>query len=350
MIIRHPILQSLAVILILICSGLLFVSMLFNHYWNDFTQANNETKQNILLIVEPGFTLTKTAHLLKEKNLINQIKPFIVMGKLLDVSNEIKSGEYKFSTSQSPAEILKQLITGSNVWYSTTIPEGLTVQETGQRWANSNVCTLEDFLTNLRTYTNQKISKPATGWEGYLFPDTYRYSRGLTSSGAIQLMVSEFIHRMKPEWIEAGAKHDLNLHQIVTLASLIEKETRQTEERQLISSVFHNRLKSGMLLQCDPTVIFALGDSYKGRLLKSDLKIDNPYNTYVYPGLPPGPIANPGEESLYAACFPAETQFKYFVVKEEGWHEFNRTLSQHNQAVKNYRKLQRRLRFTQKHQ
>jgi len=164
------------------------------------------------------------------------------------------------------------------------------------------------------------------------------FAEGFTENELIESMINQFKTVLKPEWLAGAKEFSLNLHQVVTLASLIEKETGMTDERTLVSAVFHNRLKRGMLLQCDPTVIYAMGDDYSGRLLKKHLALDLPHNTYVYPGLPPGPIASPGKLSLMAACFPAEVDYLYFVADNTGGHSFSRTLSEHNKAVANYRR------------
>ncbi|MBN1296339.1 endolytic transglycosylase MltG, partial [bacterium] len=214
----------------------------------------------------------------------------------------------------------------------------LTSREMAIVWERSGHGTAARFLDAVRTYGDRDIPVPATGWEGYLFPETYIFPAQFTEAELIARMVEQFKTIVRQEWRAAARERRLDLHGLVTLASLIEKETRLSDERPLVSAVFHNRLKKGMLLQCDPTVVFAMGDAYPGRLLKKHLEIDHPYNTYVHPGLPPGPIASPGADSLAAACFPADSDFLYFVADHTGGHRFSQTLAEHNQAVNAYRR------------
>ncbi|HSE43370.1 MAG TPA: endolytic transglycosylase MltG, partial [Acidobacteriota bacterium] len=179
-----------------------------------------------------------------------------------------------------------------------------------------------------------------TKCEGFLFPETYYLSKKDDAEKVVVIMLREFKKRYKPEFKTRATELGMNVSQVVTLASLIEKETGQKSERPLIGGVFHNRLKKGMLLQCDPTVIYALrvNDQYRGMITYADLRKESPYNTYVTPGLPPGPIANPGEESIRAALFPQITDKLYFVSKNDGTHHFSATLDEHNRAVRQYQR------------
>lgn len=250
----------------------------------------------------------------------------------------VKAGEYEVSAAMSPGEILATLVSGKVITYSVTFPEGLTLTEMAAIWESTGFGTQPDFLEAVNTYTDADLETPPTGWEGYLYPETYVFTAEFNEKKLVAAMIDQFKTVMRPEWKAAAREHGFTLHDIVTLASLIEKETRIPEERPRVSAVFHNRLRKGMLLQCDPTVIYALGDRYKGRLLKKHLAMELPYNTYVYPGLPPGPIAAPGAGSLAAACFPADTDDLYFVADLTGGHRFSRTLTEHNRAVRAYRR------------
>ena len=174
--------------------------------------------------------------------------------------------------------------------------------------------------------------------EGYLFPETYAVPRRTDAAKLVRLMIDRFDHVLTPDVRRAAAARGWSIRQLVTLASIVEKETARPEERRMVAAVYDNRLRAGMALQSDPTVIFALqrGGKYTGNLRRDDLAIDSPYNTYRYGGLPPGPIAAPGKASLEAAVHPADVEYRYFVSRNDGTHEFARTLDEHNRNVQKY--------------
>ena len=177
---------------------------------------------------------------------------------------------------------------------------------------------------------------PADSLEGYLFPETYHFGKFTTEATLVKIMIDTFKERaLKKEFLQRARKIGFTYHEIITLASLIEKETGKDSERKQISSVFHNRLKKNMPLQTDPTVIYAI-ENFDGNIRKRDLKIDSPYNTYRYKGLPPGPIASPGLKSIVAALYPEKTTNLYFVSRQDGSHQFSATLNEHNRAVQKY--------------
>ena len=183
------------------------------------------------------------------------------------------------SAAMTPLQITQKLVDGEVILYSVTFPEGLTLVEMARIWEQSGYGTSKKFLDAVENYIDPDIAKPASGWEGYLFPETYSFPRAFTEIELIEKMISQSKSVLKPEYLASAREHGLNRHQVITLASLIEKETRLEDEHGLVSAVFHNRLETGMLLQCDPTVIYALGDNYTGRLLKKHSSIDSPYNT-----------------------------------------------------------------------
>lgn len=196
----------------------------------------------------------------------------------------------------------------------------------------------------LRTDLISDWDPEARDLEGYLFPDTYRVPRKATAADLVAVMVGQFRKVFDDGLHTRAAKLGLSVRDIVTLASLIEEETSLDTERALVSAVFHNRMRIGMKLDCDPTIIYALKleGRYMGRLLLRDLKLSSPYNTYLHAGLPPGPISNPGEPSLQAALHPARDKFLYFVSRNDGSHRFSRTLGEHLEAVREYRELKKR--------
>ncbi len=236
----------------------------------------------------------------------------------------------------TPVDIAERLGRGDVYTRSVTFPEGLTVTEMAAIFAKSGIGTADEFVT---AATNPalaaELAPEATSLEGLLFPSTYSLPRSAGAEGTVAAMVAEFSHAVTPELRAAAAARKMNLLDVVTLASIIEKESARPEERPIISAVYHNRLKIGMPLQCDPTVIYALMQAgrWHGNIRKPDLQIDSPYNTYRYPGLPPGPIASPGRESIEAAVHPAEVKYLYFVSRNDGSHAFASTLAEHSRNV-----------------
>ena len=250
----------------------------------------------------------------------------------------IKAGEYQLTSRMNMLHLLDTLQQGKVLCHKVTIPEGYVIRQTAELLAGQDLVNKEKFI---KAAGDQKLAKEfglqADTLEGYLYPDTYYFSKGLSEKSIITTMVERFKSIIQPEWKKRCRKMGFTLHQIVTLASLIEKETYKKEEKPIISAVYHNRLQDGIRLQCDPTVIYTL-ENFNGNLTKKDLLIDSPYNTYRQYGLPPGPIANPGEESIRAALYPAEKDYRYFVSKNNGSHQFSRTLKEHNRAVFKYQK------------
>jgi UPF0755 protein len=233
-------------------------------------------------------------------------------------------------------EILHRLHSGSVVLYSVTIPEGLTLADISEILEKKGFLKKERFFSLvLDPELLNKYRIPSDTAEGYLFPETYHFPRGASGREIVEHMLKTFQKKVYPLFHRYGPERGLTLHEIVTLASLIEKETSVSEERSLVSAVFHNRLVQGMKLQADPTVIYSL-PQFDGNIRKQDLSFDSPYNTYVYPGLPPGPISNAGLDSIRAALRPAEVDYLYFVARNNGTHEFSLDLKSHLRAVEKY--------------
>jgi UPF0755 protein len=311
--------------------------LIYHRYLEAMNTAIDPHADSVKFVVVEGWSFYRTALELETQNLVKDRRVLQVYAYLNRERAVVKAGEYLISGSMTPMEILHKFHIGDVITYSITFPEGLTIKEMAGKWETSGFGTASAFLSAVDRYRDPEITLPATGWEGYLFPDTYVFTQDVSEKHLVEKMINEMKQVLRPEWLAAAGERALNRHQVITLASLIEKETRLSPERPLVSSVFHNRLSKGMLLQCDPTVIYALGDRYTGTLLKTHLAVDHPHNTYMYPGLPPGPIGAPGKESLESACFPAETQYLYFVADSRGEHTFSRTLAEHNRAVKRYR-------------
>ena len=285
--------------------------------------------------VKSGMTLKQVSQELVRQNLIRSANAFQVIALIQDKEKLIKVGEYYISPSMLPAEILQRITSGKTILHSITIPEGYRITEIANLLEKKDLVDKNIFLQQAK---NVELLEgiPTSSLEGYLFPDTYHFGKRTTEAAIINKMVETFKERaLKQEFLKRAEDLGFSYHEIITLASLIEKETGKDSERKQISSVFHNRLKKNMLLQTDPTVIYAI-DIFDGNIRKRDLNIDSPYNTYRYKGLPPGPIANPGLKSIIAALYPATTSNLYFVSKQDGSHKFSATLNEHNRAVQKY--------------
>lgn len=251
----------------------------------------------------------------------------------------LRAGEYRFAGPLSTQQVLDKLIRGEIVTYPVTLIEGLTLEESAEFIARQGFGEAEVFLQEMeRPERIQDLDSEATNLEGYLYPDTYHFARGTTEKEVVDTLVRTFRGRYR-EFVEPLAS-GRSLREVVTLASIVEKEALLDDERGLISAVFTNRLRIGMPLQADPTVIFAvkLRGNWDGNLRKPDLKLDSPYNTYVYRGLPPGPICSPAIKSLVAAVSPADSPYLYFVSRNDGSHVFEETYREHQRNVNRFQK------------
>jgi UPF0755 protein len=254
-------------------------------------------------------------------------------------ARRLKAGEYRFEREMSPIEVLGKIARGEVDLVNVTFREGLTITDMAALFETQGFGTADAFRQAARNVSLINDLDPvASDLEGYLFPETYAVSRRVDAPQLIRAMVDRFRRVLSPELQERAKARGLDVRQLVTLASIVEKETGATEERPLVAAVYSNRLKVGMGLQCDPTVIYALQRTGKfdGNLRREDLALDSPYNTYRYPGLPPGPIAAPGRGSLEAAAQPADVDYLYFVSRNDGTHAFARTLDEHNRNVQKF--------------
>lgn len=286
--------------------------------------------------IAPGSSLHSVSRRLAEQGVISRPFYFKQLARHQQVQGAIQAGRYKFLQPSRPAQILNRLVTGDVIRHPLTIQEGLTLQEIAQKVEREGFGSADRFLERAQSpELLELISAEIDSLEGYLFPETYRLDKRADEDRLIRAMVEEFNKRTPSEWRQAAAERGLSLHEWVTLASIIEKETGLTEEMPRISGVFYNRLEKGMRLQTDPTVIYGL-DHFDGNLTRAHLRTPTPYNTYTTHGLPPGPICNPGAEALRAAAFPESVDYLYFVSRGDGSHHFSRTLTEHNKAVRRY--------------
>jgi UPF0755 protein len=254
-------------------------------------------------------------------------------------ARDLKAGEYRFDRAMSPVEVVAKIARGDAYARRLTIPEGLTLQEMAAVVESSGFGAASAFLEAARDESPiRSLDSRAQDLEGYLFPDTYALPRRATAGDLVPLMVDRFLEVYDESMRSAAQAQKLTTREVVTLASLVEKETAKAEERPLVAAVYRNRLRIGMGMQADPTVVYALrlAGRYDGNIRREDLNINSPYNTYRYRGLPPGPIASPGEASLEAAIAPADVPYLYFVSRNDGSHVFAETLAEHNRNVQEW--------------
>ena len=297
------------------------------------------TPGDVIVEVEKGMDVGGVARLLEKRGIIGSRRAFLVSYRLFYQPRVIRAGEYALVSPLRTKEVLDILIKGKVYLHSLTVPEGLTAREIAPLVGPLLADGQDAFLAAVREVEPiRRFDGEAENLEGYLFPETYSFVRGISAVDAVAAMVGQFRAVFSDTWKERAEARRLSVRQAVTLASLIEKETSVTEEMKLISAVFHNRLRIGMKLDCDPTIIYALKEKglFDGNLTKKDMALDSPYNTYRHAGLPPGPICNPGRAALEAALFPAEEAYLYFVSRNDGRHHFSRTFKEHQNAVRQF--------------
>lgn len=289
--------------------------------------------------IPPGASVGVAAESLAVKGIIGAPRLFRLYARLTRRDRVVKPGTYLLERGSSWNDALTALTEGRGIVYTVTIPEGWTIATmipTLAREVKVPEESLQVAVADSAMRGRLQIGTPTL--EGYLFPETYVFPDGATARDVVATMVRQFERQWKPEWTARLDSLGMTRHEVMTLASIIEKEARVAEERPVISGVYHNRLQRGMLLQADPTVQYALG-GHRARVLYRDLRVDSPYNTYRYPGLPPGPIASPGAASIEAALYPAAVPYLFFVAHPDGHHTFSRTLREHNEAVRRMRGL-----------
>lgn len=315
----------------------LFVMIFFIFY--DYVHApvgDGEDDTTVIIEIPRGASFSATTDLLERHGFISNRKMFYVLAFVTGAPTHIRTGEYEFSGSMSPRDILNKLLKGEVKGYRIPVPEGFTVQQIASRLSAWRLVDEDRFLKlTVDDELLKSLAINGTSIEGYLFPDTYLLTKSMKEEEIIKFMVRHFRAAVTPDMIDRARQFGFSLEEIVTLASIIEKEGGLTEEKPFIAAVFHNRLKEGMRLQSDPTVIYGLKD-FDGNLTKKDLRKRTPYNTYRINGLPPGPICNPGLDSIKAALNPAPIDSLYFVSKNNGSHHFSSDLNDHNKAVIKY--------------
>ncbi|WP_028585629.1 endolytic transglycosylase MltG [Desulfogranum mediterraneum] len=283
--------------------------------------------------IPQGAGVREIGEILQEQGLLNGDLRFLLLVRFAGLTTRLRAGEYAIPHGLTPLGVLRVLEQGRVVYHPVTIPEGLTVRQLAEIYGQGGWADPERLVALAADpLFARSLGVAQAGLEGYLFPDTYFLAKGTVDEAALlKMMVNRFFQ--VADTLPALEESGLELHQLLTLASIIEKETGAAHERPLIARVFLNRLKRKMRLQSDPTVIYAI-PAFNGNLTRADLRRPTPYNTYVIKGLPPGPICNPGREAILAVLRPASSNALYFVSKNDGTHVFSSSLKAHNRAVK----------------
>jgi UPF0755 protein len=314
------------------------------------TQLNtpdSDLASPVIVEIPHGSRTRDIVGLLQEKRVIRD--QYVALAYLFGsgLRHKLQAGEYLFDHPMTPVEVLTKIANGNVYLHKFTVPEGLTLADTAGKWEEEGFGPAESFRKAAENSTAliHDLDPNATSLEGYLFPETYSFPAHTPAKQAVEAMVTRFrtmIQKLEKE--VPSERWPLDLRGTVILASIVESEAAKEDERPVVASVYLNRVSRKMLLQCDPTVIYALeqADKYRGKLILADLKFPSPYNTYVTPGLPAGPIMNPGYPSLRAAVQPASTNYLYFVRTVDGRHTFSENFAAHNKAVAAYRVLQKR--------
>lgn len=324
--------KKLAIIIVLF--------LLFNSLYVAFdllVPVNKSEVMEIEVEIPRGATFRQATEILVQNSLVRDKTIFLVLGRLTGADRKIRAGYYAFWSSMRPLDIFGIIRKGRIIEYEIRVLEGDSLPEIAAAFAKTGIITENDFLQLAKDedfLAAREISAPSV--EGYVFPDTYIVPKGTSAEDALELMVSRMQDKFSPDLRDRAAKIGMTEHEVLTLASIIEKEAVVDSERPIISSVYHNRLKKKMPLQADPTCIYGIKSS-KERITRADLLRKTSYNTYIIRGLPPGPIAAPGIKSIRAALYPEDVPYLYFVSNNDGTHRFSTTLGEHEEAVRAYR-------------
>ncbi len=322
-------------------------------FWETHTFLNNpvsdlEESVSKVIVIPPGAGFGQVVRILSENNLINQPLYFHILAYHQDAFSQIQAGEFEIRSHWTPNQLLDFLVEGRPRSHRVTIPEGLVFEEIAARLVKAGFGEMETYLA-LKTsppLREQVEIAPSAGipvvpsLEGFLYPETYFFSKNTSERNILTTMIEEFNRNYSGAHRQRAIELGLSDYEVITLASIIEKETALEQERYLVSAVFHNRLQRKMRLESDPTVIYGLED-FDGNLTRRHLKTPTPYNTYAKLGLPPGPICSPGIAAIHSTLYPAEVDYLYFVARGDGSSQFSSNLKNHNKAVKLYQKNRR---------
>jgi peptidoglycan lytic transglycosylase G len=323
----------LALFLVLVAAAGFWFYRSLQQPYRGFTEAE------VFVEIPPGASTASMASRLADAGVVPNPVAFRAAVWMRKAGRRLQAGEYRFDRPATPMEVVDRIARGDVFLRSITFREGLTIRQMAALYEEKGFGPADDFVKAASKPDRIRALDPqAPDLEGYLFPNTYALPRRATAETLVDRMVVEFEKVLSPELRAQATARGLSMRELVTLASIVEKETGAAQERPLVSAVYTNRLRIGMSLQCDPTVIYALerAGNYDGNIRRADLSIDSPYNTYRYPGLPPGPIAAPGRASLEAAANPASVPYLYFVSRNDGSHVFASTLDEHTRNVRQF--------------
>lgn len=302
----------------------------------DSATAPGTADETLTVYIPRGAPFAQVVNILEQNGLVRSRLFFRALGYFYNAPKQIKAGEYEFTRAMTPGEILKKLVDGDVKKHPIVVPEGFTVRKIAARLAAEGIVEEKEFLRLARDRNMlASLNIPGPSAEGFLFPDTYNFERGLDAAAILQKMAGQFRAKVTAEMIARAEAQGFTLVQWVTLASIIEKETGLKSEMPLVAAVFRNRLQKKMPLQSDPTVIYGI-ENFDGNLTRRHLERQNPYNSYLNRGLPPGPICSPGLDALQAALNPAPVTYLYFVSRNDGTHQFSESLPEHSRAVRKF--------------
>jgi UPF0755 protein len=332
--------RIIKVVVVLLVLGVGLAGLLsYRAYESAHAPYKGYTDKEVFFAVDRGAAGTHIGRALAEKGIIEDARLFVAALRLRGETGALQAGEYRFAEPLSTLDVLDRLVEGDIYTFPITVPEGLTVVETAEHLAANGLGDARTLAAAFQdTSLIARIDPDAIDLEGYLFPTTYQFTRNPSPAEVADTMISQFDKVFDAAKREKSEELGLSLREVVTLASVIEKETGNAEERPMIGSVVWNRLKRGIPLAMDSTIIYALKlqGTYDGNLRRVDLETAHPYNTYLVAGIPPGPIASPGEASLDAVLEPADTRYLYFVSRNDGSHHFSTTYQEHTNAVRKY--------------
>lgn len=321
--------------------GILFVCILviFAIYIaSDFLSPLSIGNKSMKVEIPRGTTFTQAVEIFSKERLMRHKNLFLLLGRIIGMDRKIKAGFYSIHGPVRPLDIFEMLRKGQIIEYEVTVVEGDSLREIGKKLSEKNIISEKDFreLSSDEDFLSaHEIDAPT--FEGYLFPDTYKIPKGMDPEEAIDIMIVRMREKYSDEFRVRAAELGLSEREVLTLASIIEKEAETDAERPIISAVYHNRLRKGIPLQADPTSIYGMKSS-REKITEKDIRRKTPYNTYVIKGLPPGPIASPGIKSIRAALYPAKVPYMFFVSNNDGTHKFSVTPAEHQMAVEMYRR------------
>lgn len=299
-------------------------------------------QEYIYLFIENGMTPRQIANALQQNNIIRNPSHFLIATRLTGLSTSLKAGHYSFSNEKNTWQLLQKLSRGEVTYTRVTIPEGMRATQIASILREELHIDSTMFVSYVfNPELARELEIDARSLEGYLFPDTYYFNQNASELQMIEQMVQQFKTVYTQDFHKQANALDMTMHEIVTLASIIEGEAVIDEERPIISALYHKRLDRGMRLQADPTIQYIIKNGPR-RLLNTDLEIDSPYNTYIYAGLPPGPVNNPGEACIRAALYPADVNYLYMVANGDGSHTFSTNMDSHLKAKARFDRLRRR--------